>query len=465
MKPLLFHLFVFYFSLSLVAQDKKIDSLRNLLNGKEDTTAVWLLKEIGDLPNSNIDSAYRYYQKGLQLAKKINFITGQWRLRHDLSELLYRTGSYPQALKISLETLKLAEELNDTMNIYWSMRDVMMTYEFMPEESEQVIKYANYLKNIIFSGFFKDKQSIDFFYLIGYVNHIIDYYSRKKQLDSVLLYTQRSYDISLQIKGDQGISIALGNLASIYEKLGDTDLAFTYYRMNIPQASKAGRFDLLVNTKVSIANLLLGKRQLDSALYYTGQALEDAHKTTDPSPRIYLYSTLSDLYKEKGKYDSSYKYLKLNIALRDSLYSQDKLKDIQSQSFAETLRQQDIAEQKEKEKEERRQNLQMIAIGVFIITFFLFVLLLSRSKKNVKAISFLAIVALLMVFEFIAMLAHPYIEEWTHHNPVLMLLILVTIASILVPMHHKLEEWMKHKLMRKRASVADELQGQIAPAK
>jgi tetratricopeptide (TPR) repeat protein len=449
----------------MFAQDKNIDSLKTLLNGKEDTTTVWLLKELGDQFNSNIDSAYRYYQKGLQLAKKINFISGQWRLRHDLSELLYRTGSYPQALKISLETLKLAEELNDTMNIYWSMRDVMMTYEYMPNESEQVLKYADKLKNIIFSGFFKEQKTIDFFYLLGYVNHIMTYYSARNQLDSVLYYCQRAYDISMRSKEDQLISIALGNLANIYEKLGDTGVAFSYYRKNIPLSIKAGRWDILVGTKVSIANLFQGRKQIDSALYYCRQALQDAYKTTDPSATTSIYSTLSDLYKEQSKYDSSYKYLKLSIAMRDSLYSQDKLKDIQNQSFAETIRQQDIADQKAKEKDERRQNLQMIGIGVFIITFFLFVLLLSRRKKNIKAISFLAIVALLMVFEFIAMMAHPYIEEWTHHTPPLMLLILVAIASILVPMHHKLEGWIKSKLIKKTTVYSDELQEEISPVK
>jgi len=107
----------------------------------------------------------------------------------------------------------------------------------------------------------------------------------------------------------------------------------------------------------------------------------------------------------------------------------------------------------------------MIAIGVFVITFFVFVLLISRRKKSMRAINFLAVVALLMVFEFIAMLAHPYIEEWTHHNPMLMLLILVAIASILVPMHHKLEGWMKKRLLKKTSDNQGEFTEQLSPVK
>jgi len=84
-----------------------LDSLKSLVNDNKDTSTVWLLEEIGaELSNSNADSAYSYFQRGVQLAKKINFINGQWQLQHDIAELLYRTGNYPQALKISLETLK-----------------------------------------------------------------------------------------------------------------------------------------------------------------------------------------------------------------------------------------------------------------------------------------------------------------------------------------------------------------------
>lgn len=468
MKPIFLVPLVFFICISTFAQNKRLDSLKSLVNDKEDTSTVWLLKKIGDLSDSNPDSAYRYYQRGLQVAKKLNFSAGQWSLKINLAELLFRTGNYPQALKISFEALKLAEELNDTLKIYWSMRGVTMTYGYMGNEPEQVKKYADKTRDIVYSGFFKDKPSIDFYYLLGYVNQVIDYFNQKKQLDSALYYAQRSYEISSEFPGDSsifGLNLALGNLANINEKLGNHDLALTYYRTNIDLSIKAQRFDILAGVKVSIAEILRNRRQNDSALYYAREALHDADNTTDPSTRVSVYSLLSELYKDQNKFDSSYKYLNLYVNLKDSLYSQDKLKDIQSQSFAETLRQQEIAEQKAKEKEERKQNLQMIAIGVFIITFFVFVLLLSRSRKNITAISFLAVVALLMVFEFIAMLAHPYIEEWTHHNPVLMLLILVTIASILVPLHHKLEEWMKHKLVRNKAASVDELQEQTVPVK
>jgi amino acid transporter len=72
-----------------------------------------------------------------------------------------------------------------------------------------------------------------------------------------------------------------------------------------------------------------------------------------------------------------------------------------------------------------------------------------RYIANTKLIQFLGIVALLVVFEFLNLLLHPFLERITHHSPLLMLLALVGIAALLVPLHHRLEKWATHKLVEK----------------
>jgi hypothetical protein len=53
------------------------------------------------------------------------------------------------------------------------------------------------------------------------------------------------------------------------------------------------------------------------------------------------------------------------------------------------------------------------------------------------------------VFEFLNLLIHPFLEKITHHSPFLMLLSLVTLAALLIPLHHKLEHWAVNKLVEK----------------
>src|SRR5215471_10973548 len=140
------------------------------------------------------------------------------------------------------------------------------------------------------------------------------------------------------------------------------------------------------------------------------------------------------------------------MAAKDSLTSQEKQWKMQMLTFNEQLRQMDIAEQEKKDAEARKRNLQLVGIAIFIPSFFFFVLLLGRRKVKSRTVEFLGVVSLLFVFEFIVLLTHPYIAQWTHESQIWMLLILVTIAIFLVPLHHRLEKWMKERLAAKKGT-------------
>ena len=60
---------------------------------------------------------------------------------------------------------------------------------------------------------------------------------------------------------------------------------------------------------------------------------------------------------------------------------------------------------------------------------------------------------MLLVFEFLNLLLHPFLERITHHSPVLMLLVLVCIAALLVPLHHRLEKLATTKLVEKNKEI------------
>ena len=110
--------------------------------------------------------------------------------------------------------------------------------------------------------------------------------------------------------------------------------------------------------------------------------------------------------------------------------------------------------EKEKSNQQRKQSIQYAAIAIVIITLLLFFLLLSRSIiVNEKLIEYFNIIGLLIVFEFINLVLHPYLDTFTHHSPVLMLLIMVIIAAILVPVHHRLEKWLTQRLVLKNKKI------------
>ncbi len=123
-------------------------------------------------------------------------------------------------------------------------------------------------------------------------------------------------------------------------------------------------------------------------------------------------------------------------------------------TFENEVRQQELTQEKVKLEEQRKQNIQYALIALGIITFIILFLLLSRSFiTNTKLITFFGVVALLMVFEFLNLLLHPFLERVTNHAPVLMLLALVCIAALLVPLHHRVEKWATTKLVEKNKQI------------
>jgi fido (protein-threonine AMPylation protein) len=61
--------------------------------------------------------------------------------------------------------------------------------------------------------------------------------------------------------------------------------------------------------------------------------------------------------------------------------------------------------------------------------------------------------ALLIVFEFLNLLLHPFLEGVTNHTPIFMLLALVCVAALLVPFHYRVEKWSTAKLVEKNKKI------------
>jgi hypothetical protein len=159
---------------------------------------------------------------------------------------------------------------------------------------------------------------------------------------------------------------------------------------------------------------------------------------------------LATVYESDHRTDSAFYYSRLESAMKDSIFNQANLNKIQGLAFNEQLRSVEEESKRAAEAAQRKQNLQYALIALGIISFVISFLLLSRRHiTNTRLIQFLGIVALLLVFEFLNLLLHPFLERITHHSPMLMLLALVCIASLLVPLHHRMEKWATHKLVEK----------------
>ncbi len=80
---------------------------------------------------------------------------------------------------------------------------------------------------------------------------------------------------------------------------------------------------------------------------------------------------LSEYYKSISNVDSAYAYQSVMIAIKDSLFNQQKANEIQCLSYEETLRKQQQVEEQEKERAQLRQNAMIGGLATLLIVAFL----------------------------------------------------------------------------------------------
>lgn len=278
-------------------------------------------------------------------------------------------------------------------------------------------------------------------------------YLAMNKLDSALMYEQKDFEICKRIGFYDFFGYTLLTLGGIHGKMGNAALAVTYFGMAIQEGLKTKSPKQLSWAYTAKAQYFNDNNQKDSSIVYARKAIATVTNTSFANYRLKPSKLLLDNYRNTNV-DSAFKYSEMYRITNDSLFSTKAIQQTQLMTFENEMKQQELAIEKLKIAEQRKQNIQYALIAIGIIILFSLYLLLSRSFiTNTKLIEFFGVVALLIVFEFLNLLLHPFLERITHHNPLLMLLALVAIAALLVPLHHKVEKWATAKLVEKNKQI------------
>lgn len=424
------------------ANNYSTDSLKALLqNTKADTVKVSAMHNLSyNYIYSNADSSMYYAQKALHLAKTTHYLRGEIRALNDIGNTLTNSGNYIGSLEVFVEALQKAEELGDVTLESATLGNIGETYANQGDYRQAII-YAR-------RGLQIDLAQNDSLYLVYDYLNLGDYYVKNSQADSALIFENKAYELNMLVKNDDLMSGILSSLGDIQARMGNDDIALPYFRKAIASCKANGNTTDLSRTLISMAEVFSRAGKKDSAISYLKTAYARAREASFQDGMLKASSRLASLYETVNN-DSTLKYLKLSVAIKDSGFSLEKIKQVQSLTFAEQLRQQELEELKLKQSEDRRHNLQLIGIAAFIPLFFGGVALLRKRTVKESTIKFMGLLGLLLLFEFISILIHPYITRLSNHAPVYMLIMLVIIASILVPAHHRMEEWVKEKFAHK----------------
>ena len=444
MKKLLALSFAVVISFSVQAQNPFFDSLKGeLTRAKTDSGRFYAAMAIESAyENTRQDSTMAYTQKALNIATRLNDAKMLGIVYQAIGFNERMLGNYPLALQMEFKSLQLFEGIHDSGNMAQGCNLLGNTYRDYGDYTK-AIQYYNREKEI---GL-KSKAEV---YVFSVNVNMSTIYTSLNKTDSALLFEQQAYEYAIRTHSTLTCEV-LNGLANIQLKLNNRNLARDYYVAAIEGYKNVfGNSRLLSEGYLSFAGFYKKYNMADSAIYYARTAMNMAkgvpYLKGVSDAAAFLYASFDSLHQT----DSALHYLKIFVATNDTLKNQTKAAEVEGQNFLEQVRQQEKEQEVLKQKEERNENMQYAAIALGILCFIVVFLMLSRRLiTNPALITFFGVVALLMVFEFLNLFLHPFLEKVTHHKPVLMLVAMVCLAALLTPLHHWLEHFTTHRLVEK----------------
>ena len=361
-------------------------------------------------------------------------------------------GDFPTALHYLFKGIPLAEKSNDKRRLSSLYFDISDCYYVM-QNYEESFRYCK-----IGGENLPAKSSKMYNWMaLQYYRSMAKYYLEKNQPDLALPYIHKIEETNNRLINLNRATfnlISLTQYGKAYDQKGDIEMAELYFKKAKPIVDSNMLTPMIFTYNVYYTPYLIKQQRWQEVYMNAASLLKVGKKLKNNYYKQLAASYLSTGFKNLHQQDSAYYYLSMESALKDSIYNQNNLNKIQSITFNEKIRSIEEKAHKAILEQERRNNIQYAFIALGIISFLILFLLLSRSiVVNEKLISFFGILGLLIVFEFINLLIHPFLEEVTHHSPILMLLCLVVLASLLIPLHHKLEKWIKEKMTEKNKAI------------
>ena len=413
MKKTIILLFVFLFY-SYSVHSQELDSLVHVIKFQKDTTRVNSLILLGkNLRRISKDSSLATFENAIVSAKKIKFYDGQMRALRYRGITFGMNHEYADAISDFNEAVVLGIKYNNPKETANAYNGLGIVYKSMGDYVTSLKNYNHsltiYKKNGLKVGESTAYANLGVLYdLMGEYENSYKYYLSAYKIDDSLKNERSKNSLLINIaiyhmqkkEYQKAISTlhesskyyiktkSFNNLIPVYNNLSHTYKLIKEYDSTIYYATKA--IDLINDNplnKYDAANPYLNR---STAFLYKGEfnkAIEDANsnfqlaKDLGFSKRMESYQLKAKINDSLGNYKESSEANKIVIALKDSLFEENKVKQYKSEQIKQQvyLKNEQIANQKNNiqilnkdVKQKKEWNLFLIIIiGLFIISMVL----------------------------------------------------------------------------------------------
>jgi len=391
----------------------------------------------------------------------------------NIGEINRALGNYDIAIDYYLQSLKIYEQLKDSpakilvrsaklgISLCWNNTGIIYYYQGSYEKALDYFIRSLKIKEILGEKRLIANQMMN----IGVV------YKKLNKIEKARGYYMRSLSVHKKMGNKQGISACLSNIANIYaiEENLKKSLEYRLQALKIAREldDQHGISQLLSN----IGNLYSRQGKYNKAIEYIKRSLSIAEALGVKYHIMIGYEQLADVYATQKKYKPAYQYHQLYAQVKNSLFNEEKAKEIGKlearNEFEKKITEEKARTEAEAKAEaERQKTSNFLQYSVIVIVIAVLLLTVSTlgwvftSKKGggfvlyrrsegmlpVRVSKFLIFIIFLLLFEFILVLSDSFVEKLSEGAPLIKVLFNVIVATIFFPIHRffdvKIRSWL-----------------------
>lgn len=354
-----FILFLFISSTANIKADiiYSPDSINKVLSQSSDSTRLeLLLKSANDFNNSNTNLSIEYAKIAIALAEKLKNPQKQVDAELIIGKALFLKGEYTKAIEqlenAQLQTLAIDDSINliDIFRIYSLVYTRIGDFKKALEYSEKGFNLIGKLKqqdkladivretgNIYYS-FGEYKIALDFYEksftnsqtkndqigMAKALNNIGQVYIDLAQYSKALDYLNRSLVIKNKFDNTLSYTITLHNIGTIYFRQKDYPKAINYFKQSNSIYTKINYVAGISDSYQYLGRSYLKTKQYQLSEESFTKALALAKKARIKPLMVTIYSGLSELYSETGRFNDAFFSLSKSKEINDSVFSEER---------------------------------------------------------------------------------------------------------------------------------------------
>lgn len=296
------------------------------------------------LGQGDYSKAYEMYQAALKNDTEINNKEGIAKRYGNIGIVYYQQGDYPKAIDYYIKAMKIGEEIGDKNRVAVQQGNIGSIYFEQADYPKALDYYFKALKTCEELGD-KNRMSI-------WLGNIGSVYYAQANYDKALEY----YNKRLKMDEESGIknymAINLGNIGIIYYDQKDYPKALEYYLKALKIGEELGDQSRIGTLLGNIGLLYTKSGKFSEAEIYLKKAIAITRTIGARNDLRKFEEMLSELYTATGRYQLALEHYKIATKLKDSLFNEEKAKEITRKQLNFEFEQKEIARKNEEAKKD-----------------------------------------------------------------------------------------------------------------